>query len=138
MPKKFPKRKAIPMEQRKLRSGYERKVRKCLEENKVQYAYESMVVKYVVPETRRSYTPDFILANGIIIESKGYWDADSRRKMALVVEQNPHLDIRMLLQRDNTLSKKSKTKYTDWAKARGIKCAVSPSGEIPKEWLKHG
>ena len=44
------------MEQRKLRSGYEKKVRKCLEENKVQYTYESMVIKYVVPETKRSYT----------------------------------------------------------------------------------
>ena len=125
------------MEQRKLRSGYEKKVRKCLEENKVQYTYESMVIKYVVPETKRSYTPDFILPNGVIIEAKGYWDAESRRKMALVVEQNPHLKIKMLLQRDNTISKKSKTKYSDWAKARGIECVVSPQGIIPEEWL-HG
>lgn len=131
------KRKAVPMEQRKLRSGYEKKVRKCLEENKVQYTYESMVIKYVVPETKRSYTPDFILPNGVIIEAKGYWDAESRRKMALVVEQNPHLKLKMLLQRDNTISKKSKTKYSDWAKARGIECVVSPQGIIPEEWL-HG
>ena len=137
MPKKYPKRKAIPVEQRKLRSGYEKKVRKCLEENKVQYTYESMVIKYVVPETKRSYTPDFILPNGVIIEAKGYWDAESRRKMALVVEQNPHLKLKMLLQRDNTISKKSKTKYSDWAKARGIECVVSPQGIIPEEWL-HG
>ena len=137
MPKKYAKRKAIPVEQRKLRSGYEKKVRKCLEENKVQYTYESMVIKYVVPETKRSYTPDFILPNGVIIEAKGYWDAESRRKMALVVEQNPDLKIKMLLQRDNTISKKSKTKYSDWATARGIECAVSPQGIIPEEWL-HG
>ena len=136
MPKKYTKRKAVPMEQRKLRSGYEKKVRKCLEENKVQYTYESMVIKYVVPETKRSYTPDFILPNGVIIEAKGYWDAESRRKMALVVEQNPHLKIKMLLQRDNTISKKSKTKYSDWARARGIECVVSPQGIIPEEWLK--
>lgn len=136
MPKKYAKRKAIPVEQRKLRSGYEKKVRKCLEENKVQYTYESMVIKYVVPETKRSYTPDFILPNGVIIEAKGYWDAESRRKMALVVEQNPHLKLKMLLQRDNTISKKSKTKYSDWAKARGIECVVSPQGLIPEEWLK--
>ena len=135
MPKKYAKRKAIPVEQRKLRSGYEKKVRKCLEENKVQYTYESMVIKYVVPETKRSYTPDFILPNGVIIEAKGYWDAESRRKMALVVEQNPHLKLKMLLQRDNTISKKSKTKYSDWAKARGIECVVSPQGIIPEEWL---
>jgi len=131
-------RKAKPMVERKLRSGYERKVRKSLEDSKVKYTYESLVIKYVVPETKRSYTPDFILDNGVIVEAKGYWDADSRRKMALVVEQNPHLKIKMLLQRDNTISKKSKTKYSEWAKARGIDCAVSPAGNIPEEWLKHG
>ena len=137
MPKKYPKRKAIPVEQRKLRSGYEKKVRKCLEENKVQYTYESMVIKYVVPETKRSYTPDFVLANGIVIESKGFWDSTSRSKMALVIEQNPHLDIRILFQRDNAINKGSKTKYSDWCKKRGIKYAVSPQGIIPEEWL-HG
>lgn len=128
-------RKAIPMADRKLRSGFERKVRKFLEEEKVKYTYESLVIKYTVPETKRSYTPDFILPNGVIVEVKGYWDAASRRKMALVVEQNPHLKIKLLFQRDNTISKKSKTKYTEWAKARGIDCAVSTSGKIPEEWL---
>lgn len=137
MPKKYAKRKAIPVEQRKLRSGYEKKVRKCLEENKVQYTYESMVIKYVVPETKRSYTPDFVLENGIVIESKGFWDSTSRSKMALVIEQNPHLDIRILFQRDNAINKGSKTKYSDWCKKRGIKYAISPQGIIPEEWL-HG
>ena len=137
MPKNYAKRKAIPVEQRKLRSGYEKKVRKCLEENKVQYTYESMVIKYVVPETKRSYTPDFVLKNGIIIESKGYWDAASRSKMALAIEQNPHLDIRILFQRDNAINKGSKTHYSDWCKKRGIKYAISPQGIIPEEWL-HG
>ena len=137
MPKKYAKRKAIPVEQRKLRSGYEKKVRKCLEENKVQYTYESMVIKYVVPETKRSYTPDFVLENGIVIESKGFWDSTSRSKMALVIEQNPHLDIRILFQRDNAINKGSKTKYSDWCKKRGIKHAISPQGIIPEEWL-HG
>ena len=126
------------MEQRKLRSGYERKVRKCLEENKVQYAYESMVVKYVVPETRRSYTPEFILANGVIIESKGYpFSSKDRAKMLYVREQHPELDIRLLFQKDLKLSKTSKTSYTDWAKKHGFIYHVSPQGHIPKEWLKH-
>jgi hypothetical protein len=96
-----------------------------------------MVIKYVVPETKRSYTPDFVLKNGIIIESKGYWDASSRSKMALAIEQNPHLDIRILFQRDNAINKGSKTHYSDWCKKRGIKYAISPQGIIPEEWL-HG
>ena len=137
MPKKYPKRKVVPMEQRKLRSGYEKKVRKCLEENKVQYTYESMVIKYVVPETKRSYTPDFVLGNGIVIESKGRWLPQDRAKVALVIEQNPHIDLRMLFMRDLPINKGSKTHYSDWCEKRGIKYAISPQGIIPEEWL-HG
>jgi len=135
VPKKYKKRVPKPMADRKLRSGYERKIRKCLEQKEVDYTYESMVIEYTVPETKHKYVPDFILPNGVIVEGKGYWDAASRQKMARVIEQHPELDIRILFQRDNTLSKKSKTKYTDWAKKRGIKCAVSSQGLIPEEWL---
>lgn len=135
MPKKYKKRVPKPMADRKLRSGYERKIRKCLEQKEVDYGYESMVIEYTVPESNHKYVPDFILPNGVVIEAKGYFDSAARKKMAMVVEQHPELDIRILLQRDNTLSKKSKTKYTDWAKKRGIKCAVSPQGLIPEEWL---
>ena len=137
MPKKYAKRKAIPMEQRKLRSGYEKKVRKCLEENKVQYTYESMVIKYVVPETKRSYTPDFILPNGVIIESKGYpFSSKDRAKMLFVKEQHPELDIRILFQRDLKLSKTSKTTYSMWAKKNGFKYHVSEQGIPPDDWMK--
>lgn len=140
MPKKYAKRKAIPVEQRKLRSGYEKKVRKCLEENKVQYTYESMVIKYVVPETKRSYTPDFILPNGVIIESKGYpFSSKDRAKMLFVKEQHPELDVRILFERDLKISRKGAkkvTKYSDWAEKNGFKYAISPQGIIPEEWLK--
>jgi hypothetical protein len=135
MPKKSPKRVPKPMSERKLRSGFERKVRKHLELLKVKYKYESMVISYTVPETSHKYVPDFTLPNGVIVESKGYWDAKSRAKMAMVIEQHPELDIRMLFQRDNTLSKKSKTKYSDWCQKRGIKYAVSSQGIIPEGWL---
>ena len=55
--------------------------------------------------------------------------------MALVVEQNPHLDIRILLMRDNKISKQSKTRYSDWLEKRNIKYAISEYGIIPEEWL---
>ena len=55
--------------------------------------------------------------------------------MVLVIEQNPDIDIRLLFMRDNYISKKSKTKYSDFCKKRNIKYHVSVMGEIPKEWL---
>lgn len=119
----------------KLKSGFEKKVAAYLAEKKVPFEYESIKVPYKVPEKKRTYNPDFELPNGLIIEAKGKLDRDVREKMALVLEQNPTLDIRLLFMRDNKIAKNSKTRYSDWCKKRGIKYAVSESGHIPDEWL---
>ena len=118
-----------------LRSGLEQKVAKHLDSKKVKYEYETMVVAYTVPESVHKYTPDFILPNGIVIEVKGRFTAQDRKKMSLVIEQNPDLDIRLLFAVDNTLSKSSKTTYSAWCERRGIVCHVSKDGTIPQEWL---
>lgn len=119
-----------------LRSGLEKRTAEYLDQNKVEYEYESMIIEYVVPAKVHKYKPDFILLkNGIIVEAKGRFDAATRQKMAYVIEQNPDRDIRLLFMRDNTITKSSKTKYSDWCEKRGIKYHVSSNGEIPKEWL---
>lgn len=102
----------------------------------VPFEYETLKIPFVVPSKKRTYNPDFKLPNGIIIESKGNLDRLAREKMALVVEQNPHLDIRFLFMRDNKITKQSKTKYSDWCTKRGIKYHVSESGKIPEEWIR--
>ena len=130
-PRKKPQGKAAP----KLRSGFERKVKESLERRGVGYEYESTNVPYVVPQSKHRYVPDFKLPNGVFVEAKGKFDAAARKKMTLVIEQNPDLDIRMLFMRDNKLAKTSKTKYSDWCEQRGIRYHVSASGEVPDEWL---
>lgn len=117
------------------RSGFEKKVMDYLEERGVTYKYESRRVRYLIPESKHYYTPDIELPNGILVEVKGKFDPDARQKMALVLEQNPDLDIRMLFMVDNKISKQSKTRYSDWCTKRGIKFAVSKSGHIPEAWL---
>lgn len=136
----MPKKKPPPVAKKisDTRSGYERKLWKFLEANKVPFEYESLSIPYKVPVKNRRYTPDFILANGIYVEAKGKLDAKSREKMQLVVEQHPDLDIRILLMRDNKISKQSKTRYSDWCKKVGIKYHVSEHGEIPPEWMEDG
>lgn len=94
-----------------------------------------MKLKYTVPQSAHTYTPDFILPNGVHVEVKGNFNREARTKMVLVIEQNPDVDIRLLFMRDNYISKKSKTKYSDFCKKRNIKYHVSVMGEIPKEWL---
>lgn len=128
-----PVKKEAPL---KLRSGYEKKVKASLDKQKAKYGYECETIEYSVPTTKHRYTPDFTLANGIVVEAKGKFDAGARKKMALVIEQNPDRDIRMLFMRDNKITKTSKTKYSDWCEKRGVKWAVSASGEVPEDWVK--
>lgn len=119
-----------------MRSGLEKRTAQFLEDNGVDYGYEVDTITYVVPEKKHKYTPDFTLSNGIIVECKGRWDTASRQKMALVVEQNPDKDIRMLFQKDNPITKTSKTKYSDWCTKRMIPYHISPNGELPASWLE--
>ena len=43
--------------------------------------YEKKVIKYIKPETPRTYLADFELPNNIIIEAKGRWTLEERKKM---------------------------------------------------------
>ena len=115
----------------KFRSGLEEKVADLLGELGVKYDYESTKVPYVIQHT---YTPDFVLPNGVYLECKGYWDADDRRKIKAVKTLNPDLDLRMVFQAPyNTISKKSKTTYAQYCERLGILwCSFT---NIPVAWL---
>jgi hypothetical protein len=117
------------------RSGFEKKIAKFLL-NKAEFEYEPFSIPYQVPIKKKRYTPDFVLANGVIVEAKGKLDRETREKMLLVTQQNPDKDIRLLLMRDNKISKTSKTRYSDWCEKNNIKYAVSEQGHVPEEWMK--
>ena len=83
------------------RSGLEEKVAEYLASKGVGVSFETLKVPYVKPETKHIYTPDFILDNGIIIETKGRWMMEDRKKHVLIRKQHPNLDIRILFQNAN-------------------------------------
>lgn len=113
------------------RSRLEEKVARWLELNGYEFEYETMRLDYTLSAT---YTPDFILPNGVILEAKGYFKPADRRKMVAIKKQHPHLDIRMVFQQPkNTLTKTSKTTYSDWAEKYGFPWA--PAHNIPAEWF---
>ena len=115
----------------KFRSGLEEKVADLLGELGVKYDYESTKVPYVIQHT---YTPDFVLPNGVYLECKGYWDADDRRKIKAVKTLNPDLDLRMVFQAPyNTISKKSKTTYAQYCERLNI--PWTSFHNIPLTWL---
>ena len=113
------------------RSGLEEKVADLMVELGVKYEYESTKVPYQI---QFNYTPDFILPNGVYIECKGYWEAEDRRKIKAVKQQNPEIDLRMVFQSPfNKISKKSKTTYAQWCDKHNI--PWTSFHDIPLNWL---
>lgn len=116
------------------RSGLEEKVADQLRKSGVRFEYETTKIKYVVPESLHTYTPDFVFPNGLIVETKGYWDAADRKKHLLIKQQHPNLDIRFVFSNANTkIRKGSKTSYANWCDKHGFLYADK---EIPDEWLR--
>lgn len=128
------------------KSNFEKRVGKGLSSKKMEFTYEKESFEYTdklrknrtscadcgstnVVSTR-SYTPDFFLDNGTIIEAKGKWTADGRR----IAKNFP--EVKLLFMRDNRLSKHSRTHYTDWCAQNDIDCHISYKGEVPARWLR--
>lgn len=115
------------------RSWLEADVAQDLKKRKIKFGYETRSITYVEPSKVRTYTPDLDIGEDLIVEVKGRWTAQDRRKMGHVLEQNPDLDIRILFDKDNTISRNSKTRYSDWCKKRQIKFAIG--NKVPQGWI---
>lgn len=117
------------------RSGLEDVVAQQLRSADVEFRYEDPLarIKYVVNEVR-TYNPDFVLPNGIIIETKGRFTTEDRKKHRKIREQHPEHDIRLVFSNSRTrISKTSKTTYAMWCEKYGFKYADKL---IPVAWLK--
>lgn len=116
------------------RSGLEDKIADQLERAGIEIQYETKKIKYVVPASTHTYTPDWVLPNGIIVESKGLFSVEDRKKHLLIKKQYPDLDIRFVFSSSKTkIRKGSKTSYADWCKKYGFKYADKL---IPDAWLR--
>jgi hypothetical protein len=116
------------------RSGLEEKVAEQLDNLGVSYEFEKLKLKYIKPASEHFYTPDFLLPNGIIVETKGRFLVLDRQKHLLVKRNHPTLDIRFVFSNSKAkLSKSSRTTYAMWCEKNGFKYADKT---IPEEWLK--
>lgn len=115
------------------RSGLEKVLAAMIAAAGLPVDFENHRIPFEQPAKQRHYTPDFVLPNGIVIESKGLFTAEDRAKMVWVKEQHPDLDIRMVFSNANAkLRKGSPTTYAQWADKAGYKWAHKT---IPAEWL---
>lgn len=115
------------------RSGLEHKVAESLTEQKIDYGYESIKIEWE-DLAYRTYTPDFVLPNGIIVETKGMFTAADRRKHLAVKKQHPNLDIRFVFENSRRkLRKGAKSTYGEWCIRYGFRYY---DRIIPEDWLK--
>lgn len=116
------------------RSGLEDSVAQQLKDAGIEVEYESIKIKFIQPAKVRTYTPDWVLPNGIIIETKGRFTSADRQKHLLIQEQHPDLDIRFVFSNPSAkINKASKTTYASWCEKHGFLYA---KGLIPEEWLR--
>ena len=118
---------------RRYRSGLESDIAEYLKDKQHQVRYERLKIEW--EDLRyRTYTPDFILDNGIIIETKGIFDTEDRRKHLAIREQHPELDIRFVFSNSKAkLYKGAKSRYFEWCDKHEFKWEHRI---IPEAWLK--
>lgn len=115
------------------RSGLEESVATALSSAGVSAGYEERKLRYTKPATSNLYTPDFCLPNGIVIETKGVFTADDRKKHLLIKDQHPGIDLRFVFGRSkNRLTKVSQTTYASWCEKHGFLYA---DVRVPLAWI---
>lgn len=115
------------------RSGLEHTVSIYLKERNHKFMYEEIKIEWE-DLAYRTYTPDFVLDNGIMIETKGLFTTADRRKHLAVKKQHPKLDIRFVFTNSRTkLRKGAKSNYGEWCIKHGFRYY---DRIIPEDWLK--
>ena len=117
----------------RFRSGLEERNAKYLTKKRVKFEYETLKVQWRDMRIRK-YTPDFILPNGIIVETKGRFTLPDRNKHKWIQELRPELDIRFVFSNPyQRLNKGAKMTYADWCDYYGFLFAKEI---IPHDWVK--
>ena len=114
------------------RSRFEASVAASLKARGLQFGSEVQALSYTISAV---YTPDFVLPNGVIVETKGLFDSEDRRKMVAVKAQHPGLDIRLcFMKADVKLSRAPRSlTYWQWAERHGF---LWCEGNIPTAWTQ--
>tara|TARA_B100001094_G_C18015519_1_gene712385 strand:- start:131 stop:583 length:453 start_codon:yes stop_codon:yes gene_type:complete len=118
---------------RRYRSGLEKETASYLSTRQRAVKYEQLKIEW--EDLRyRTYTPDFELDNGIIIETKGLFDSEDRRKHVAIKQQHPELNIRFVFSNASAkLYKGAKSRYCEWCDKNGF---LWSHRIIPEAWLK--
>ena len=130
------KKRKIIVEGMEVRNEFEANAIRQVFQSGARCTYETVKIPFVI---KTSYLGDLVCTkrdnNLMIIETKGEFDQDDRKKHRLIKEQHPDWDIRFLFYNANKkIGKRQNSKtYGEWATYYGFKWAHK---RIPKEWLR--
>mgnify|MGYP003114002420 CR=1 FL=1 len=116
------------------KSGLEKTVADQIKKRGLRVKYEdpSSRISFTQPATDRTYTPDFVLPNGIVVETKGRFTLEDRKKHLWIQEQTDY-DIRFVFSNSRAkIRKGSKTSYADWCDKHGF---IYADKLIPEDWF---
>jgi hypothetical protein len=114
------------------RSGLEEDLAADLTQRGIKFTYEKVKVSWLDSQVR-TYTPDFELENGIIIETKGRFTSADRRKHKEIKEQHYEMDIRFVFSNSRAkLYKGAKSTYGDWCDKHGF---LYSDKQVPQKWI---
>lgn len=120
----------------KVRSKLETQIAKVFNDAGASWSYEVTKIPYIIPESNHTYTVDFSLGNGILIEGKGYLsDHQERYKYVLLKQQYPSLDLRFVFDNPNKLCGGTKYSHAKWADKWGFQwCGIKDTDTI-QSWI---
>jgi Phage endonuclease I len=118
------------------RSALEKKFIEICLKNGWDIGYEVDKIKYVIPASTHSYTPDFTVTKNVYIETKGLWVSADRKKAVLIKEQHPDVKILYVFLRNQRITKNSKTTYLEWAEKNGLMACTFADKETWTNYIK--
>lgn len=127
------------MKKNNYKSKFEKTVAKSFRDNGIKIDYEPFRLGYIVPTEKHSYTPDFVYKKNVIIETKGKFTRQDRKKLLLLREQYPNCTFLILFQNARVrLNKGSKTTYAEWCDKHNLLWGDYRTEGIPLErWRKY-
>jgi hypothetical protein len=110
------------------RSRFEAEVAKELDAAGIEFEYEPHRVR----TEGVSYLPDFLLANGVYLEAKGWFKKESRDVLRRLQFVEPDMDIRLVFQNPGQKLKPLKMTAAKWCDRNGFAWCKGP--QVPPEW----
>jgi hypothetical protein len=118
----------------KFRSKSERTTADYLNLAELQYKFEPYYIQYTWLEYKK-YLPDFVLPNGIIVEVKGRFTLEDRKKHMFLKETHPDLDVRFVFDNPKKkLNKGGKSTYADWCLKNGFQFTSLAEVSVVEKW----